>query len=191
MNEDIKEDEKTKEYPIWTLPNIMTLGRMALLPFIIACMYGGFPWAALTLYTIACFTDFLDGYLARRMNAVTPFGTFLDPISDKVFVAAILIVLVDLGPLALLGIIPVLIILTREFLISGLREFLGPKNIKMPVTNLAKWKTTAQMVSLGFLIAAPANIVFLITGWLFITIAAGLTAYTGYVYMRAAWPHMK
>ena len=74
---------------------------------------------------------------------------------------------------------------------AGLREFLGPKNIKMPVTNLAKWKTTAQMVSLGFLIAAPANIVFLITGWLFITIAAGLTAYTGYVYMRAAWPHMK
>jgi cardiolipin synthase (CMP-forming) len=174
-----------------TIPNILTLSRIALLPFLICFIYAGQPWAAFILYCICAVTDFLDGYLARKMNAVTAFGTFLDPISDKIFVALLLVVLVDVGALSGLWVIPVLIILSREFLVSGLREFLGPKDVKIPVTTLAKMKTTVQMLALGFLIIAPVHILFLIGGLILICIAAFITAYTGLLYLKASWVYLK
>ena len=166
---------------IFTVPNVLTMARIALLPVIIILMYAGFGWAALLIYSICAVTDFLDGFLARKLNAVTPFGTFLDPIADKVFVALLLIVMVDTGQLDGIFILPVLVILVREFLISGLREFLGPKDVQVPVTMIAKWKTTIQMLAIGFLIV----------GWALITAAAGITAYTGYIYLKASWIHLQ
>lgn len=175
---------------ILTIPNVLTLLRMALLPFIIGCMYAGFYWAALILYTVAAVSDFLDGWLARKLDAITPFGTFLDPISDKVFVGLLLIVLVDTGQLGGFFIIFPLIIMTREFLISGLREFLGPKDVQVPVTNIAKWKTTAQMLALGLLIIAPIHVALLIAGLLCMALAVFITVITGFLYLKAAWPHL-
>lgn len=154
-------------------------------------MYAGFHWSALVLYSLCAITDFLDGYLARKLNAVSAFGTFLDPIADKVFVALLLVVMVDTGQLAGVFILPALAILTREFLISGLREFLGPKDIQVPVTKIAKWKTAVQMIALGFLIVGPTHIAFLSIGLILITAAAGITAYTGYLYLKAAWDHLQ
>lgn len=176
---------------ILTVPNILTLLRLVLLPIIIIMIYAGMPWSAFALYVIAAATDFLDGYLARKMDAVTPFGTFLDPISDKIFVCVLLIALVDHGELGGFLVIPVMIILIREFLISGLREFLGPKDVQIPVSEIAKWKTTIQMVALGFLILGGVSIICLFAGWFFITAAAGITAFTGFLYMQAAWEHLK
>lgn len=175
---------------IFNIPNILTLSRMALLPVIILLMYAGLGWAALVLYAIAAITDFLDGYIARKFNMVSSFGTFLDPISDKVFVALMLIVLVDTGQLSGLFILPVLVILTREFLVSGLREFLGPKDVQVPVTQLAKWKTTVQMVALGLLIVGHESFALLVLGLVLICAAAGITAYTGYLYLQASWTHL-
>lgn len=182
MNNDLK--------TILNVPNLLTLLRMALLPVIIGCMYAGFHWSALILYAVAAITDFLDGYLARKLDAITPFGTFLDPISDKVFVTLLLIVLIDTGQLNGVLIILPLIVITREFLISGLREFLGPKDVQVPVTDIAKWKTTVQMFALGFLIIAPVHISLLIIGWILMAGAAGITAYTGFLYMQASLPHL-
>ncbi|MAE52233.1 MAG: CDP-diacylglycerol--glycerol-3-phosphate 3-phosphatidyltransferase [Micavibrio sp.] len=174
-----------------TLPNILTLSRIALLPVLIWLIYAGYSWAAFALYAVCAATDFLDGYLARKLNAVSPFGTFLDPISDKVFIVLILLTLVDTGPLSGPWVIAVMVIITRELLISGLREFLGPKNVQMPVTKLAKWKTTVQMISMGFLIVAPALPAALMAGQLLTVLAAALTAYTGWLYLKAGFPHLK
>lgn len=176
---------------MWTIPNILTLSRIALLPLLIWLIYAGFSWAALGLYALCAITDFFDGYLARKLNSVSAFGTFLDPISDKVFVILLLLTLVDTGPLSGIWIIAVMVIITRELLVSGLREFLGPKNVQMPVTKLAKWKTTTQMLSLGFLIVAPALPQALIAGQLLILLAALLTAWTGWLYLKTGWPHLK
>jgi CDP-diacylglycerol--glycerol-3-phosphate 3-phosphatidyltransferase len=154
-------------------------------------IYAGYSWAALGLYAACALTDFFDGYLARKLNAVSAFGTFLDPISDKVFVALILLALVDTGPLSGIWIIAVMIIITREFLVSGLREFLGPKDVKMPVTKLAKWKTTVQMLSLGFLIISPALPEALMAGQLLMALAAILTAWTGFLYLKTGFPYFQ
>jgi cardiolipin synthase len=142
------------------LANILTLGRMAMLPLIIGLFYleaawGG--WAMLLcfiLYIIAAASDYFDGVIARKYNQITAFGTFLDPISDKIFVATILLMLVAFDKVNDGWVILVVLIFMREFLVSGLREYLGPKNIKMPVSVLAKWKTFAQMFAIGFLIVA-------------------------------------
>lgn len=174
-----------------TIPNILTLSRIALLPVLIALIYMEQSWAALILYIFCAISDFLDGYLARKLNSVSAFGTFLDPISDKIFVALLLVALVDTGALSGLWVIPVLLILSREFLVSGLREFLGPKDVKVPVTKLAKWKTTTQMLSLGFLIIAPALPAALLIGQILILLAALITAQTGALYLKAGWIHLK
>ena len=174
-----------------TLPNILTLSRIALLPVLIWLIYAGHSWAAFALYTACAVTDFLDGYLARKLNAVSPFGTFLDPISDKVFIVLILLTLVDTGPLSGPWVIAVMVIITRELLISGLREFLGPKDVQMPVTKLAKWKTTVQMISMGFLIIAPTLPAALMAGQLLTVLAAAITAHTGWLYLKAGFPHLK
>lgn len=173
------------------LPNILTIARILLLPFMFACFvleaqFGAVAaWWCFGLYVIAAVTDFFDGWVARKFNKVSAFGTFLDPISDKIFVACLLVLLVGFGRLEGLWMIPVLLILFREFMISGLREFLGPHDVKMPVTNLAKWKTTLQMLSLGFLILAPVLPYVQAIGQWSLLIAAVLTLITGWGYMKA------
>lgn len=180
------------------LPNILTFLRIAILPIIIGLFFipeSWAAWTALTFYTIACITDFMDGYLARKWKVISPIGTFLDPIADKIFIVAILIVLADYDRIEGLWLIPAIIILIREILISGLREYLGPKNIQLPVSKLAKWKTTAQMVALGFLIMGNyGNSVLphtLLYGQVLLTIAAVLTVMTGWRYVVEGIKHIK
>ena len=175
---------------IWTLPNILTMGRLFLLPFIVALFFletdfGPLAtWAIFGLYVVASLTDFLDGWAARKFNQVSRFGTFLDPIADKIYVGSLLILLVAFGRLEGLWLIAVLLIFFREFMISGLREFLGPQDVQMPVTNLAKWKTSLQMLSLGFLILGPALPYMLEIGQWSLLAAAILTLITGWGYMK-------
>lgn len=180
------------------LPNILTFFRIAILPVIIALFFSPDAWAAWTalgLYTVACITDFLDGYLARVMKTESALGKFLDPISDKIFVATLLIVLAGFDRLEGLWIIPAIIILVREFLIAGLREFLGPQNIQLPVSKLAKWKTTVQMVALGFLVVGNHGDVVLPNtltyGQWGLAIAASLTVITGWGYLTTGLKHIK
>lgn len=181
--------EITKE----RIPNLLTISRIAAIPFLVGLLYLPFEvtaWLALILYIAICITDYLDGYLARRWEVTSPIGTFLDPIADKILVAILLIVFVDLGRLPGFWILPVVIILMREFLIAGLREYLGRKDVKVPVMFIAKWKTTIQMLALGFLIMGDISRDMLFMGWAGILIAAGITGYTGYVYVIAAWEHL-
>ncbi len=183
---------------MWTLPNILTLSRIALLPVLIGLFYWSNPWApwiAVVIYTVCCITDFLDGYLARSMKTTSALGTFLDPISDKIFVACIILVIAAFHRLDGFWLIAGLVIFAREFLVSGLREFLGPQNIQIPVTKLAKWKTTLQMIALGFLIVGDAGDVLvphtLLIGQILISIAALITAITGWHYLKHSFKHLK
>ena len=179
---------------MFNLPNLLTLFRLALLPLIIILMFIPASWAAavaLTLYVIGAITDWLDGYIARKYDQITEFGTFMDPISDKIFVATILLMLVATDRIEGIWVILVIAILVREFTVSGLREYLGPKGIKVPVSDIAKWKTAVQMVATALLIIAPY-----ITGGTFFGIvalcaAAGITVYTGWGYLKVGFEHMK
>ena len=179
------------------LPNILTITRILLLPFMFVCFFAeaqfgtSAEWICFVLYVVAAVTDFFDGWAARKFNQITPFGTFLDPISDKIFVGCLLVLLVGFGRLDGVWIIPVLLILFREFMVSGMREFLGPHDIKLPVTNLAKWKTTLQMLSLGFLVLAPALPYVLEIGRYSLLAAAILTLITGWGYIKAGLEVMK
>lgn len=173
------------------LPNILTISRILLLPFLIGLFFIPDAWAAWTalgIYTFCAATDFFDGYLARKYGGTSKFGTFLDPISDKIMVACLLLVMVGFDRLPDLWMIPALIIFIREFLISGLREFLGPQNITVPVSNLAKWKTTVQMIALGFLVVGNYGNVLLphtlLYGQIGLTIAAVITVITGWNYLK-------
>ncbi len=180
------------------IANILTVSRLLLLPFIIALFFaentwGGFAvWLCLLLYIIGSVTDFFDGYVARKLNQISGFGTFLDPISDKIYVSTLLILLVSFDKIEGVWIILVVLIFMREFLISGLREFLGPKNVKMPVSLLAKWKTTVQMLSLGFLIIGNdyAPYTTELGLWLLL-LATALTLITGVSYMRVGMAHLR
>jgi len=176
------------------LANILTIIRLALLPVIILLFF--IPsvtaaWICLSLYIIGAVTDFLDGWVARKYNQITPFGTFLDPISDKIFVITILLMLVAVNTISHVWVLAVIVILMREFLVSGLREFLGPQGLKLPVTNLAKWKTTVQMVATGLLIMAPYFAWANVLGLAGLLIAATLTAMTGWIYLRGSWEHIR
>lgn len=176
------------------LANILTTSRLFLLPVMVWLLYIPESWAAwlcLFLYMIAATTDYLDGYAARKLNQISDFGTFLDPISDKIFVSTLLIMLVANGTVAGAWIILVILIFTREFLVSGLREYLGAKDIKLPVTVLAKIKTTTQMLSLGFLIMAGHAPYTLELGLIFLSVATVLTLVTGLGYVRAGFKHFK
>ena len=141
---------------IRSLPNILTLGRIAIVPAVIAVLFipgeTGRLWA-LGLFLVASITDFFDGYLARKLNALSRFGALLDPIADKLLVAAVLVMLIPRGTVQGLDIVAVLLILSREIFVSGLREFLAGERIALPVTRLAKWKTTIQMVAVIALLA--------------------------------------
>lgn len=151
-------------------------------------------WSALGVYTLGCITDWLDGYLARRYKVVSPFGEFLDPIADKIFIAAVLLALLANNHLGSWGVIPVTIILSREFLVSGLREFFGPKNITFPVSSLAKLKTGIQMFSLGFLIVGEYG-TWVLTynleiGNVLLVAATILTILSGWAYLKEGMKHL-
>ncbi len=196
-----------KPSKIWNIPNLLTYGRIVIIPLVAALlMWPGDKnddtarWVALVLYIIAAITDFFDGYLARKWHLTSSLGRMLDPIADKVLVAVILLVLSADGILFGGHIWAAIIILSREVLVSGLREYLGQLRVSVPVTRIAKWKTTCQLVAIGFLVAGPAGDKVLghyaeyqIVSWIGIVglwIAAGLTLYTGYDYFRAGIRHV-
>ncbi|MGF1561342.1 MAG: CDP-diacylglycerol--glycerol-3-phosphate 3-phosphatidyltransferase [Geminicoccaceae bacterium] len=169
------------------LPNILTLSRIAAIPLLVAACYVPAPlgaWLATAIFVLAALTDWLDGKLARKLRLQSAFGKMFDPIADKLLVASALMLLVgfDLAPL-----IPCLVIALREFLVSGLREYLAGSGKALPVTPLAKWKTASQMGAITLLLLAPAlpaagSITFL--GEALLWLAAGLTAMTGYAYLK-------
>jgi cardiolipin synthase (CMP-forming) len=192
---------------VWNLPNMLTYGRIVAVPLVAglllwnerAELFTGLGieaarWIALGIYIVAAITDFFDGYLARKWQQQSSLGRMLDPIADKVLVAVVLLVLC--GDQILRGghVWAAIIILAREVLVSGLREFLGQLRVSVPVTQIAKWKTTVQLVAIGFLIAGPAGDTVLpgVTwvGIALLWIAAGLTLYTGYDYFRAGLRHV-
>ncbi len=189
--------ESIQEYLESNLANTLTVARLLLLPvilglFALESIWGGFAiFLCLIVYIIAAITDYFDGYIARKLNQISDFGTFLDPISDKIFVASLLLLLAAFGKIGGIWLLLVMLIFAREFLISGLREFLGSKDVKVPVTNLAKYKTAAQMLSLGFLIIGGYAPFAKELGLLFLTAATVLTLMTGASYMKAGWQHMK
>lgn len=178
------------------LPNSLTYGRIALIPLLVITFYfpGDFAdWSALGIFALAGITDFFDGYLARSMQKQSVLGTMLDPIADKLLVATAIVMLVYSHRIEGLSVLPAVIILCREILVSGLREFLAGLKVSVPVSRLAKWKTAGQMLALGFLLAGEAgdkavwmNHEIGITG---LWIAAILTLYTGYDYLRAGLAH--
>ena len=172
------------------LPNWMTIMRIVITPLIAVLIWIDEPaygyQLALALYTIASVTDYVDGYMARRLKVESPLGEMLDPIADKLLVAAVLLALASVTSSGWVFLAPALIILIREFMISGLREFLAKQNVSAPVTRLAKWKTTAQILALGFLMGAPGFPGFPFAHEIGITLlwlAAILTVQTGSGYV--------
>jgi CDP-diacylglycerol--glycerol-3-phosphate 3-phosphatidyltransferase/cardiolipin synthase len=196
---------------MWTLPNLLTLSRIVTVPLLAALLWWP-DWelgyaAAFALYCLMGLTDYFDGYVARSSGAVSKLGMFLDPIADKIMIAAVILVLSAQGVLrgpyvGDMHVIAGLVILIREIAVSGLREFLGGLQVSIPVSRLAKWKTTFQLVSLGALILGGAmpwwNVPFggivinvphtvgLATLWA----AAALTLVTGWDYLRVGLKHM-
>ena len=180
------------------LPNLLTYARIAAVPAVVACMYwqgilhGGLwlRWLALAIFIAAGVTDILDGYLARAWQQQSTLGRMLDPIADKLLVAACLLMLAADGTIRGWSLWAAIIILCREILVSGLREFLAELRASVPVTQLAKWKTTGQMVAVGFLLAGAAGdliIPYVTTvGLTLLWLSALLTLYTGWDYMRAS-----
>ena len=182
------------------IPNILTIGRIIIVPFFVLAFYlPGFygDLTACVLFVIASFTDFLDGMLARMMGEESKLGELLDPIADKIIVATALILLVMSGTIRHYEVIAAIIILTREILISGLREFLARGQIKLPVTNLAKLKTFLQMVAIALLLTGETGNKILnfqdynaqTIGIILLWLSAFLTLYTGYEYLRKGIDH--
>ncbi|MDE2473663.1 MAG: CDP-diacylglycerol--glycerol-3-phosphate 3-phosphatidyltransferase [Alphaproteobacteria bacterium] len=181
-----------------SLPNTLTIARIAIIPLFVAGFYVSGDlgrWVAFGLFAAAAITDAIDGIIARRWQAVSSLGRMLDPIADKLIVAAALLMLVADGTLEGVNLIPALVILCREILVSGLREFLAEAAVSLPVTSVAKFKTVMQMVAIAALIAARPgeHMITGVTGASLIVlwIAAGLTLYTGYAYLRAGLRHAR
>ena len=182
------------------IPNILTIGRILLVPFFVLAFYlPGFygDLTAFALFVIASFTDFLDGMLARMMGEESKLGELLDPIADKIIVATALILLVMDGTIRHYEVIAAITILTREILISGLREFLAKGQIKLPVSNLAKMKTFLQMIAISLLLTGETGNKILnfqdynaqTIGIILLWLSAFLTLYTGYEYLRKGIDH--
>ena len=179
------------------IPNLLTFSRIAVIPLLVALFWvagDGARWAACALFTLAGITDYLDGYLARSWGEQSQLGELLDPIADKILVATVLFLLAAFGRIGGLTLLPAIVILCREILVSGLREFLASVNVGVPVTRLAKWKTGIQMVAIGFLIVGDAG------DWVIphtaeigvvgLWFAALLTVFTGYDYLSAGIKHV-
>ena len=180
-----------------TLPNLLTLSRIVAVPALVALLWwpdweAGYA-LAFALYCLMGVTDYFDGYLARAHGAVSRLGIFLDPIADKIMVAAVILVLVGTRDIAGVDVIAALVILLREIAVSGLREFLAPLQVSVPVSRLAKWKTTLQLVALGALILAGAwrgEAWIALVGRVSLWGAAVLTLVTGWDYLRVGLRHM-
>jgi CDP-diacylglycerol--glycerol-3-phosphate 3-phosphatidyltransferase len=182
----------------FNLPNILTFGRVVIVPAVVACLFWpdeyALRWTALGLFIIAAITDFFDGYLARAWGQQSALGRMLDPIADKLLVSAVLLILVADGTIKSWSLWAAIVILCREILVSGLREFLAELKVSVPVSKVAKWKTTMQMIALGFLIAGRAGELVLPgttrIGLFLLWISAILTLYTGWDYMKAGIKHV-
>jgi cardiolipin synthase len=190
------------------VPNLLTYARIVAVPAVVACLYwqdilqGGIwlRWVAVTLFIAAGITDFLDGYLARKWGEFSSFGRMLDPIADKLLVASCLLMLAADGTIRGWSLWAAIVILCREILVSGLREYLAELRVSIPVTALAKWKTTLQLVAIGFLLAGEAGDAILpaltsiglstFIGLSLLWVSAVLTLYTGWDYFRAGVRHL-
>jgi cardiolipin synthase (CMP-forming) len=187
---------------VLSLPNILTYARIAAVPLVVGCMYwtgilgGGLwlRWLALAIFIAAGITDFLDGYFARIWGQQSRLGSMLDPIADKLLVASCLLMLAADGTIKGWSVLAAIVILCREILVSGLREFLAELRVSVPVTQLAKYKTTLQLVAIGFLIAGEAGEKVLPPtvdiGLALLWLSAIFTLYTGWDYFRAAGRHL-
>jgi cardiolipin synthase (CMP-forming) len=183
------------------LPNVLTYGRVVAVPVVVACMFWPeefwMRWAALAVFAVAAITDFFDGYLARAWQQQSTLGRMLDPIADKLLVGAALMMLVGRGRLSTWGLYPAIVIMLREILVSGLREYLAQIRIGLPVTPLAKWKTGFQMGALGTLLAGDSTARLLHLSFLpvnaigegMLWAAAALTLWTGWDYLTAGLHH--
>ncbi|RMR61855.1 CDP-diacylglycerol--glycerol-3-phosphate 3-phosphatidyltransferase [Pseudomonas cichorii] len=178
------------------IPNLITVLRVLLIPIFILLFYLPYHWsymAASSVFAFAAATDWLDGYLARRLEQSTPFGAFLDPVADKLMVAVALVLLVQTHANLWLT-LPAAVIIGREIVISALREWMAEigARAQVAVSNMGKWKTAAQMLALVILLANPPAVTFwVILGYALLLIAAGLTLWSMVQYLRAAWPHLK
>lgn len=184
------------------LPNILTYARIAAVPVVVGLLYwqsildGGLwlRWVALVIFIAAGITDILDGYLARSWSQQSSLGRMLDPIADKLLVASCLLMLAAENSIRGWSLLAAVIILCREILVSGLREFLAELRVSIPVTQLAKWKTFGQLVAIGFLIAGDAGAKVLPQtieiGIVLLWLSAIVTLYTGWDYMRAGLRYM-
>ena len=182
------------------LPNLLTLSRIAAIPLLVALVALHSPWgdaAACFVFSVAAITDYFDGKIARQRQTVSGLGRMLDPIADKLLVAAALMLLAGQGRLPGLSLYPAILIMLREILVSGLREYLAEIRIGLPVTKLAKWKTGFQMGALGTLLAGDSSARLLHLQFLpvagigeaMLWVAAGLTIWTGWDYLVAGLRH--
>lgn len=185
-----------------SLPNLLTYARILAVPLVVVCFFRDWRfgpddaarWWAVGIFTVASVTDFLDGYLARAWQQISTIGRMLDPIADKLLVAACLLLLAADQTIAGWTLWAAIVILCREILVSGLREYLAELKVSVPVTQLAKWKTAIQMVAVGFLLAGSAGDKVLPhtteIGIGLLWISAIITLYTGYDYFRAGLRHI-
>ncbi|MCB5203316.1 CDP-diacylglycerol--glycerol-3-phosphate 3-phosphatidyltransferase [Neorhizobium sp. T786] len=186
----------------YNIPNLLTYARILAVPLIVLCFFvegrlesSDFArWAGFWIFVVASITDYLDGYLARIWNQTSNIGRMLDPIADKLLVASVLLLVAADGTIAGWSIWAAITILCREILVSGLREYLAALKVAVPVTRIAKWKTTIQMVAIAFLLAGPAGDKILPytteMGITLLWLAAILTFYSGYDYFKAGLKHM-
>jgi cardiolipin synthase len=182
----------------FTVPNVLTYGRVVAVPLVVGCLFWPeefwMRWLAVAIFIAAAITDFFDGYLARAWSQQSALGRMLDPIADKLLVSACLLMLVADRTIQSLSLWAAIVILCREILVSGLREFLAELRVSVPVTRVAKWKTTLQLVAIGVLIAGPAGDAVIPgttrIGIILLWVAALLTLYTGWDYFRAGIRHV-
>lgn len=186
---------RIRDILVMNLPNLLTLFRIAIIPVLIGIMAIGGNWVELAflLYVVACITDYLDGALARRQGLTSDLGRMMDPIADKLFVGGLLLALAGMGGLRFYSLYAAILIMLREILISGLREYMASCNEKIPSTRLAKWKTGIQMVAIGFLILGLGRVYLFenatwylgVIGAVLLWISVVPTLLTGMGYLKA------
>jgi cardiolipin synthase len=201
MNSTTTTTGRLRAHP-FALPNILTYGRIVAIPIVVGCMFwqsildGGLwlRWVALAFFIAAGISDFLDGYLARIWAQQSSLGRMLDPIADKLLVSSCLLMLAAEDTIHGWSLFAAIVILCREILVSGLREYLAELRVSVPVTRLAKWKTTLQLIAVGFLIAGDAGdaVIPVVTkiGIMLLWLSALLTIYTGWDYLQAGLHHL-
>ncbi len=177
-------------------PTLITLSRIVVIPFLMLFLYFDFwvgDYIAAILFSFACISDYLDGYFARFLNQISPIGTFLDPIADKLLICSTIFILVAINRIEGYSLIPASVILIREIFVSGLREYLATIKLEVKVSRLAKWKTASQMGALISIILSSTNFLgidFEETGTALLWISAVLTSFTAYRYWQASFNHI-